>query len=176
MNIFAIRRDGYHYQELDLEIDDFIANMPENIDYGTVHDFSIENIALAQYWKPLRTGFSEIKGEKNLIPDVANWIGATLLLSPKANRYLNELLSPFGEFLPVQIENDTFYIFNCLTIADGNLLNGKFSFNEESIENKIIFKTPQQQCIDIYCTEQLKSAIETFELQGVIFDSNLNSY
>lgn len=176
MNIFAIRRDGYNYQELDLEVGDFIENMPEEIGSNTIHDFSVENLALAQYWQPIRTGFSEIKGEKNLIPDVSNWIGATLFLSPKAHRLLGELLAPFGEFLPVQIDKDTFYIFNCLTIADAKQSNEKLNFDETSIKDKVVFKTPEQQCIDIYCTERLKSAIEGFELKGVIFDEDLKSY
>ncbi len=176
MNIFAIRRDGYNYQELDLEVDDFIENMPEELGYNTTHDFSVENLALAQYWKPIRTGFSEIKGEKNLIPDVSNWIGATLFLSPKAHRLLGELLAPFGEFLPVQIDEDTFYIFNCLTIVNAKLSNEKLDFDEISIKDKVVFKTPEQQCIDIYCTERLKSATESFELKGVVFDRNLKSY
>ncbi len=72
MNTFAIRRDGYNYQELDLEVDDFIEYMSEKLGYNTIHDFSLENLALVKYWKPIRTGFSEIKGEKNLIPDISN--------------------------------------------------------------------------------------------------------
>ena len=173
MEIFAVRRDSYKFQELDLEIDDFIGNMPEEIGYHAIHDFSLENIALSQYWKPIRTGFSEIKGEQNLIPDISNWIGATLFLSQKAYRLLNEILAPFGEFLPVNIENDVYYIFNCLTIAKIDDSQDEPSFNKESIENKVVFKTPTLHCIDIFCTERLKNAIEGFELSGVIFDKNI---
>lgn len=176
MNIFAIRRDGYNYQELDLEVDDFIENMPESLNYNTIHDFSVENLALSQYWKPIRAGFSEISGEKNLIPDISNWIGATLFLSPKAYRFLNEILSPYGEFLPVLIDKETFYIFNCLTVIEAELSNNKLVFDKNNINEKVVFKTPQQQCIDIYCTERLKDAIENFDLKGIIFDTNLKSY
>lgn len=83
MKIFSVRRDGYKYQELDLEIDDFIEIFHDKLDYNTIQDFSINNLSLADYWQPLSTGFSTIAGQENLIPDIANWIGATLLLSPK---------------------------------------------------------------------------------------------
>ncbi|MES2826416.1 MAG: response regulator receiver protein [Pseudomonadota bacterium] len=178
MEIFAVRRDGYKYQELDLEIDDFIDIFRDELDYNTIQDFSINNLSLANYWQPLSTGFSTIARQENLIPDIANWIGATLLLSPKAYRYLGDLLSPFGEFLPIQIESETFQIFNCLTVAEINSVPGdseKFSFNEDSIGDKLIFKTPYQHCLDIYCTARFQEAVESFDLKGVIFDKNILS-
>lgn len=170
MEIYAIRSDGYDFQELDLEVDDFIEHMPEDLNYNTIHDFSLENLSLLPYWKPLRTGFSKIIGKKNQIPDISNWIGATLVLSPKAYRLLNELLTPFGEFLPVLIEQDTFYIFNCLTIATASYNNANLMFDANDISEKIIFKTPEQHCIDIYCTNKLKNVIIDFELSGITFE------
>lgn len=164
MEIYAIRKDGYDYQEPDLEIDDFLEIFPENMDYNTIHDFSMENLALAKYWKSIKTGFSEIHGKKNLMPDICNWIGATLFLSPKAYRFLKETLNPFGEFLPVLIGDDIYYIFNCLTVVDGKI-------SAENTKDKLIFKMPEQYCIDICCTERLKDAIESFDLHGVIFEN-----
>lgn len=76
MEIYAIRSDGYDFQELDLEVDDFIEHMLEDLNYNTIHDFSLGNLSLLPYWNPLRTGFSKISGEKNQIPDICNWIGA----------------------------------------------------------------------------------------------------
>ncbi len=76
----------------------------------------------------------------------------------------------------MQIDEDTFNIFNCLTIADAKLSSEKLNFDETSIKDKVVFKTQEQQCIDVYCTERLKNAIEEFELKGAIFDEKLNSY
>ena len=162
MIIYAIRRDGYKFQELDLEIDDFIEQVPDNISYHAIHDFSVENIALASFWQPIRTGFSEIEGERNFIPDITPWIGATLLLSPKSHRYLYELLRPYGEFLPVIIENDTYQIFNCLTLVEEH-------FQEPPTEKKV-FKLREQHCLDVHCTNLLKDAVESFDLRGIIFE------
>lgn len=178
MNIYAIRRDGYKYQELDLDINDFIDDFPEEIDYGTAHDFSSENLKMAGFWKLYSTGFSEIEGQENLIPDICNWIDATLLLSPKAHRLLGDTLVPFGEFLPIVIEGETYQIFNCLTTAEVNdkaSTETHLEFDEASVGESLAFKSPFQLCQDIYCTERLKSLIEDFDLKGIVFDTRLSS-
>ncbi len=42
------------------------------------------------------------------------------MLSPKAYRLLKELLEPFGEFLPVTIDDERYFTFNCLTFVDAD--------------------------------------------------------
>jgi hypothetical protein len=172
MEIYVIRKDGYKFQELDLEIDDFIENIPSEISYGTIHDFSQENLSLASFWKMPTTGFSEIQGERNFIPDITTWIGATLVLSPKAYRFLSDLLAPFGEFLPVSIEGEIYHIFNCLTLAETNFIGQKTAQkNIDDSKAKIVFKRYDQHCLDTYCSEIFKDAVESFDLRGIIFSS-----
>ncbi len=178
MNIYAIRRDGYKYQELDLDINDVIDDFPEEVTYRMAHDFSRENIKMSGFWKLYSTGFSEIAGQENQLPDICNWIDATLLLSPKAHRLLKDTLNPFGEFLPIVIESETSQLFNCLTLAEVNedvSSDAHIEFNEASIGEALTFKAPFQSCQDIYCTERLKCLIEDFELKGVVFDTRLAS-
>ncbi len=179
MAIFAIRNDGCKYQELDLDVNDFIEEFPECYDYGQCHDFSVENISMLEFWQFKRTGFREIEGEENLIPDITSWIDATLLLSPKAYRLLSDTLSPFGEFLPIMIEMETYYIFNCLTVVD--VIEEKSSdtsieFDMGSVSNTLIFKTRFQRCLDLFCLERLKTIVEGFELKGIVFDSHLGTF
>ena len=83
------------------------------------------------------------------------------MLSPKAYRLLIELLEPFGEFLSVTIDDERYFIFNCLTFVDA------------SAEGKLIFKCCYQHCLDVFCTERLKNIIEDFGLSGINFDLNL---
>jgi hypothetical protein len=52
------------------------------------------------------------------------------------------------------------------------LNNSEPVFNEYDVNGKVVFKTPEQHCIDIYCTDRLKNAIQDFELSGVVFDKN----
>ncbi len=184
--IYAIRNDGFKFQELDLEVGDFIDAFPEEIDYNTAHDFSIENLAMGKWWTPLTTNFINIEDSSTApIPDICKWVDATLVLSPKAYRFIGETLKPFGELLPITISGDTFYIFNCLTTAevDEQKCEKEFHQGEEvgvkvlafAAENqeKLIFKTPYQSCMDLFCSNRLKEVITSFGLTGVIFDEKL---
>ncbi len=179
MKVFAIRDDGFRYQELDLDINDFVDYFPEKYDYGQCHDFSSENIAMADFWKLMQTDFRKIEGEENLIPDITTWIDATLLLSPKAHRLLGDTLARYGEFLAIMIDKETYQIFNCLTMAEA--IEEKSSethteFDPARVGDKLIFKTGFQRCLDLFCLPRLKTLVEEFDLKGIIFDEHLGTF
>lgn len=163
MMIYRIENDGFRYQELDLEMGDLIDSFPDNLSTLEIHDFSQHNMALSPYWKPVSTGFSSIEGSENQLPDITYWIGATLVLSPKAYRYLGELLSPYGEFLPVMIGGEAYQIFNCLGIVGEGMPLAE-------IKDKAVFKASWESTQKIFCSEQLKEAIHTFDLAGSVFE------
>lgn len=176
MNIYAIRNDGFRFQELDLDINDIIDYFPDEVSYDDAHDFSLNNLSLKDFWPDIATGFAEIADQENLPPDITTWINATLVLSPRAFRYLGDMLTPFGEFLPVHVGDSTYQIFNCLTVAEvveSESDETKLVFDEKSISGKLVFKSTFQKCIDIFCGEQLKNVIEELELGGVVFDTRL---
>lgn len=178
MNIYAVRTNNNIYQILDMEVNDFIDDFPDSITYRQAHEFSSENIAMAEFWQTVKTGFAELEGSENIVPDICKWIDATLLLSPKAYRLLGDLLKPYGEFLPVVVEDKTYYIFNCLTMADvveSETTENNLVFDESLVGNKLVFKTPYQGYIDIFCSERLKDMIESSGLCGVQFDTKLFS-
>lgn len=184
--LYTIRNDDYKFQELDLEIDDFIDDKPAGVDESAVFDFSIENTRMAAWWKPVSTEFVPIRGQQGTpIPDISKWINASLVLSPKAHRLLGQILTPWGELLPIDIFGETYYIFNCLTsVAANEKLSEKEYFDDEEIGikrvafeskltiDKLIFKTPFQNCLDLYCTDKLKDIINSFGLTGVVFDTD----
>ncbi|WP_444997490.1 hypothetical protein [Aliikangiella sp. IMCC44359] len=182
MDIYAIRNDGFKYQELDLLITDIFDYFPESFTERDIVYFSLNNTSLSDFWQFKKTGWSKIEGEENLIPDITKWVNATLVLSPKAHRYLGDMMSPFGEFLPIQIEDeeDPHYIFNCLTTAKvdeskSNSEENKMIFLEKSVGDKLFFKSPYQSCQDIFCTGRIKEQIESTGLTGIIFDDKLYS-
>lgn len=156
---YLIDNDGFKFQELDFEIDDFIDYLPEDWNDIEIHDFSKNNLAFADHWKLLRTGFSEIEGEENLMPDISRWIGASLVLSPKAHRLLGELLAQCGELLPVDVLDDStgkselYHIFNCLT-------------NDSS---QPAYKSKADEFTRLRCGEKFKNLVEDFELKGIVF-------
>lgn len=186
MTVYAIRNDGYRYQEFDLEIDDILRECPKKIDYEKAHDFSPSNLAMASWWPSINASFRPIEGEDHQpIPDICKWIDATLVLSPKAYRLLGDTLTVWGEFLPVKVNDATFYIFNCLTnvsldenasekeIFDGIVMGYKsIAFPKNAVE-KLVFKCPEQNCLDAFSNRQFKAIAEEYELTGILFDENL---
>lgn len=163
MVIYRIENDGFKYQELDLDIRDFVDGFPDTLSTIEIYRFSKSNLSLKQYWPNMATGFSEIEGNENLMPDIAVWIDATLLLSPKAYRLLIDLLLPYGEFLPIHIDAEVYQIFNCLTVVDMN----------SEISDKVVFKPDEDDeefDMAVHCTDRLRNAIQSFDLRGVIFE------
>lgn len=184
--IYAINADGIRFQELDLHLTDLRSSLPEYMSLSDLMDFSEANLSLKSWWPKIGVEFSPRPANpKGLLPDISLWYSASLVLSPKAYRFLEDLLNPFGEFLPIHVGKDVFYIFNCMTIAaedesmteyeseDGvQLALDRFSFKPEASEN-IAFKSVVQGCSTLYCNEKLKAAVEGFGLSGVVFDRNL---
>lgn len=185
--VYAIRNDGYIFQELHLEIDDFIDNFPESVGFHEAHDFSMGNLSMSDWWKPVGTFFAPIEEDTDApIPDIAKWINATLVLSPKAVAAIGEVLARNGEFLPINIAGQNFHIFNCLTLMgvdhtrcekafyDGEEIGWKtIAFKESDVTKTIIFKSRDQGCLDLFCGDELKNLIEKHQLNGVAFDQSL---
>jgi len=187
MTVYAIRNDGYDFQELDLEIDDFIDARPKEVNERLVLDFSLENYAMLGWWPTPDTEFVAIDEDTGApIPDICKWIDASLVLSAKAYRLLGDTLKPFGEFLPLTIRGEAFYIFNCLTLAkinedlcEKNIYKGEEAgiktlvFDDTDIADKLIFKTTYDSCMDLYCAERFKNILQDYKLTGVVFSEKL---
>lgn len=171
MAVYKIENDGFRFQELDLEVFDFQRHFPDDISTLELFQFSENNLSLAKYWPEMSTGFSPIEGGENLLPDISCWIGATLLLAPKAFRLLGELFSQCGEFLPIFIEGEKYQIFNCLTVCEAtNYSSGKLNFSSDCGNKYVAFKPQKEVDFHLYCTEMLKDAIDAFELKGISFE------
>lgn len=187
MTTYLITNDAYTYQEFDLEVDDIIDFMPEDHAVKDLYFFSLNNISFKEHWSHIESKFTPIGGDDSApIPDIARWINATLVLSSKAHDTLHKLMEPFGELLPVQVGEETFYVFNCLTLAkvDDNqseqvFFEGqpvdikKMVFDENDIAGKTLFKTKYNKCIDVYCNDEFREAVEKSGLKGVQFKRDL---
>ena len=119
-NTYLLTNDGYGFQWLALQVDDFINLMPENYSDAEIFHFSYHNMSLAPWWKNVESHFTQSEDSPLLtIPDVSLWLsGAALVLSAKAYDALQETLTAFGEFLPVNCLGEIYYIFNCLTFGE----------------------------------------------------------
>lgn len=185
-NIYAIRNDGYKFQQLDLQITDLIGKQPADLDYTKVVNFSYHNLAMADWWPKLDVRFKPIDDPNEPIPDICHWAYSTLVLSPKAYRLLGDLLKSWGELLPVAVEGETYYIFNCLTTAtikeelceksyyEGEELGlASIVFDEIDTVNKLIYKNNINACIEMFCGDHFKGAVESFGLSGLMFSEKL---
>lgn len=186
-HIYAIRNDYNNHKELDLETMDIARSAPDNIELDDILDFSLVNKSMSSWWVTPETKFIDVEDFPECsIPDVSVWAaGACLILSPKAYRILGELMMSSGEFLPVAVGNATYQIFNCLTIGEADESKSKFRYANDkklgleylefkkSASELLIFKSKVESCLTLFCSDQLKEAVESFELSGLIFDTNL---
>lgn len=188
--IYAIRNNGFSFQEFSLPITEVMSFAPASVDQKQVMKFHYNNLALSTWWpNQLQASFKQIPDKPPAsIPDICEWRAACLVLSPKSHELLKTALAPFGELLPVLIENKTYYIFNCLTLgmvdeinSKQDIQNGAFmgikhiQFNSVDVERKSIFKTTFDRCSTVYCDEKIKSIAEANQLTGIEFRSDLIS-
>lgn len=184
--IYAIRNDGVKFQELDLEMRDIRRHRPDHVSLDDVLEFHIRNTAFKSWWQTPQAEFINLTGSNTApIPDISEWIDSTLVLSPKAFRLLGDLLKSSGEFLPVKIEYETYYIFNCFVMGEADADKSEFEYQDgvklglihlefkESAADNLIFKTPLESCLTLYSNQKLKEIIESFELTGIRFDTEL---
>lgn len=108
------------------------------------------------------------------------------MLSIKAYEILRELITEFGELLPVTCDEGTFYIFNYRTLVDadpmqsehliesGNVIGVKrLGFDAKDVSNAVIFKTPFNNFTDLFCSNAFKQSVEAHGLTGVKFSESL---
>ena len=183
MTIYAIRnaRDPY-YAQFSIDVMDLVHIAPDDIGLDGVAEFSYRNTAMQSWWH-LPKG-DTIKGDAGL-PDITVWVDSALILSPKASRLLADSLAPFGELLPVHIENQEYTLFNCLTFAEEDKAKTEFEYDGDiplwlksldfapAASEKLIFKSKMQKALTPFCNERFKEIIESFELKGLWFDEKL---
>lgn len=185
-SIYAIRDDESLFQQLDLEVFDLLSYVPNHLELEDVSEFHLRNTAMSAWWPQLNVQFEPRPANPDgNIPDLSCWNDATLVLSPKAYNLLKDPLAVYGEFLPIDVNDETFYIFNCLEIGDvkkdsiqydyeGNTKLGVNNFQfEASVDQKLVFKTPVESCLTLYCNTVFSQFVNQHELSGLHFDEEL---
>lgn len=167
MSIFTINQD-YDYFEIDLNVLDIVDSLPESFDLSNAARFTYENISLAKRWPNLKTTFFD-SGEILKTPGVSRWLEGTLLLSPVAKALASGFLAHFGEFLKITIDDQEWYIFNCLTMVTPTKIasNGTVTFNQSDIQGKAIFKAMVGEDLGFFCQDRFKLFLEEYEFKGL---------
>ncbi len=145
--------------------------------------YSWDNLSLKDAWVDQGGSFDAVKGLKTTQkPDITTWNGANLLLTPKTYNYLKEHLESHGEFLPITIDEQGHYLFNCMNVvttdksqSEADIVNDlwmgvkSIEFEKETVYNNLIFKTRFDRCSSLYCGQEFKNLIELSALEGLIF-------
>ncbi len=152
---------------------------------GEDTDFYMDErpFSYAEEWQPMEIGFDDaFGGGKKSIPDISLNVGK-MFINEKAHSLLKDVISKFGEILPVTYNGQKGYIFNGLTTVktDEKLsihdpLNDRFSieFSEVNIEEISIFKAE----IDFdgyFCNDEFKNIVEQNNLTGVNFSIDVGN-
>lgn len=174
MTIYRIANDGFKYQVLDLEVNDFIDSFPEEFSYQDCHRFDRLNITMESFWPPMKTKLKEIVAAENLVPEISLWHGTTLALSPSAYKYTYDSLRSYGEFLPIQVGQEVWHLFNCTSVAELDASQSDENtivFDKRSVSNKLIFKCIVTEGLGLYCSELFMDIIAEYGLQGLSFQT-----
>ncbi|WP_444893711.1 imm11 family protein [Microbulbifer sp. TRSA001] len=162
--------------------------------FGIVKYRKIRSIqqSISDKWPKSHGGFYEMFSEEarelSKIPDVYLWMNVFLMVSKKAKDVLSPLLDIFGEFLPFECNGDEYFIFSVYSVIEPDpskskiLLNdgiyagiSSLSFKPETIGTHILFKTSFDRFSYLYCTDKFKDIIESNELTGLHFSTDLSS-
>jgi hypothetical protein len=185
--LYSIHNDLNTYAAIGFNWKQIVSMFGENMD--TRFDVNHAPRKYSAIWKePLQVTFSNTGGlTGTAIPDIAEHQGR-LFLSTRAYDTLHNLLKNDGEFLPVEYENGTGYMFNPLRIADtvGGLNEAHcvknewddvehIAFHEDKLDGMVAFRSEFDFFINLFCQSALKQAVEQANLKGVIFTSNLGN-
>jgi len=184
MTVHRILNDDSYYT--------FVIPTREVLDkLGREHPFHIDRspVPYSDVWKePLFLDFGGEEGETKheVVPDLAMRNGR-LFFNEKAYALLGADLQKDGEFLPVNYEGGTGYIFNPLTIAEkfwavddrittyneyGEVQNLGL-FEEKLPAGTMVFRCEATKYAGVFCTDQMKEAVEDAGLVGIFFHPDL---
>lgn len=186
MKILKISRDTEHYGEFTTDLEEMLDVIgPKVGDLEFMH-FSRHNIRLAEHWKNFSGTFKKVRSGADQLPDITCWRGATLFLSGTAENLLEMQLRSYGELLPISCNGQNYYIFNCLELGSltidvskqvplehGLIEFENIVFDAHNLPDKLLFKSQEEGCTSIFCSESFYLLINKNDLEGLRFSENL---
>lgn len=134
--------------------------------------------------------FSEnFEGKAGNTPDITTWSTGVLALNPKAYEVFQRYLGVAGEFLPISVYGETYYLFNTLYIIPETAIDKSKAvevidtgvhfgqtnviFDEAFLDaEKIgVFKSNTNKLLHSFCTEHFKNIYDTHNFKGLVFEA-----
>lgn len=155
-----------------------------------------DEFELSDFGKPLQHAWRPVKGKffpgvaARTLPDISTWQTDMLILNQKAYDALKDVLQPFGELLPVEVESDTYYLFNVLKRLPDEVIDEDKSeyeyyeeepvgfrvlnFNEKEIpEENMLFCLQKDFAYNIYCDNRFQQLLKDNGLVGLYLNTTL---
>jgi hypothetical protein len=179
MLVYKLRHDSNHY----------VGMTPVNEkDVASLQELS-QPRALAAHWRPLpmqrlRWDNDEVLEEGD-VALLFSTCGLHLAFTTRAMKLVADVFEKYGEFLPVQLEQEYWHVYHCLNQRDaldieastGVLLSKEgvpisvreLVFKDEIIRDQWLFTIPHPWPSAIYATEDVRGLVNRFGLSGVLF-------
>lgn len=181
---YRIQPEQEQYMYFELDAYDFLDKLGEEFELS---DFGKP---MQKAWQPIKGKFYPKIGGATAAPDITTYSTDLLVLNQKAYDALKDTLEPFGELLPILVEDQTYYLLNVLSRLADEVIDAENSeyeyYDEEEVGFKVLNfdanKIPQDSllfCIqnkfayNIYCDDRLKSLIQDKGLAGLHFNTTL---
>jgi hypothetical protein len=155
-----------------------------------------EEFELSDLGKPIQHAWQPVKGKfypgvaARSVPDISTWEADMLILNQKAYDSLNEILQAYGELLPVDVDSETYYLFNVLARLPENVIdvdNSEYEYYEEEPvgfrvlkfdeknipDDQLLFCVQNDFAYNLYCGDRFKDLINEKGLSGLYFNPTL---
>ena len=190
MTVYQIKNEAYTYDVIDFNIVELskILAKHSGLEPDTILTMFMSaarhNIEFSHLW-PQGLNFDYFGKAKKQDYDISR-LGHFLIMKMPVYELLKERLANFGEFLPVKAEGNNMMLFNlltfgqeqkdmCLTKYEDGFEDGLelLAFEQDNIQNKLLFKSKLEGAQKVYCTDEFKNIIQSNNLKGLVFDEDL---
>lgn len=199
MTSYKLMNNLYNYSEAFADFRTLRGNFTERISVQFPAKDTALTSLLKDDTKPVPVRYEAASGyakrKKVPTPDISVWLHGCLILNLPAYEALKKELNSFGEFIPLSEGKVLFNITNRLPSdsVDANhshvevsgVVNEqgeevsiigattKLQFIEDKIADQLIFKPSFGNNTSLFCSDKLKSLVEKYELNGLIFEQDL---
>jgi hypothetical protein len=155
-----------------------------------------DKLELSDFGKPVKNDWKPVKGTyvinayTSTIPDITTWQTDMLALNQKAYDALKDMLETFGELLPIEVNDETYYLFNVVERLPDDAIdmdNSEYEYYEEEPvgfrilnldaknipEERMIFCVQNDFAYNLYCDDRFIKLLEEKGLKGLHFNTTL---
>lgn len=181
--IYQLEADFEAFYSFDFDVEDLLEKMP-----GYSQRFRAK--ARLPGWVEPQGRFykgSGFIGDVECIPDISIWALGNLLLNERAYKVLSGHIDGAGEFLPVQVDDKQYYMFNTLHVLSSQVVDltdavevidsgvhlgvSGLKVIEDDLNDVDVFKMKEEKLIHSFVTDGFKRLCNDAGLTGLSFRS-----